>query len=78
MYTVGTTVMSTYAGAGIGSAMNNGGLQSSLNLPCNLTVDINGNIYVADTLNNQIKKIDVYGNVSIWCCKWGGHHFSIQ
>jgi len=38
-----------------------------LNFPQSATVDINGNIYVADTQNSRIQKFDANGKVvDIW------------
>jgi len=38
--------------------------EASFNEPTGLTLDINGNIYVADTGNHVIRKIDINGNVT--------------
>jgi sugar lactone lactonase YvrE len=47
----------TYSGDG-GAAIN-----ASLNAPDGLALDPFGNLYIADTLNNRIRKVDVNGNI---------------
>jgi gliding motility-associated-like protein len=49
-------VVSTIAGNGAASAINGQGTSATFNLPNNLTV-YGGNIYVADTKNNLVRKI---------------------
>lgn len=41
-------------------------LSSMLNVPYGVTVDNNGNIYIADTGNSVIEKVDTSGNLSIF------------
>jgi sugar lactone lactonase YvrE len=59
-------VISTFAGngsqgfAGDGGAATNG----SLNGPNQLAVDASGNLYIADTGNNRIRKVDTQGNIT--------------
>lgn len=55
--TIGGTV-STYAGALGGSGLVNGvGINARFNNPNSLVVDTAGNVFVADSLNNAIRKI---------------------
>ncbi|HEX8255069.1 MAG TPA: hypothetical protein VF846_18150, partial [Thermoanaerobaculia bacterium] len=54
---------STLAGNPPGSA-NGSGAAAKFNLPGSAAVDVNGNIYVADTANNIIRKVTPAGEVS--------------
>jgi streptogramin lyase len=58
-------VVSTFAGSGSpGYADGTTGTQASFNSPNGIAVDANGNIYVADTYNNLVRKITPGGAVS--------------
>ena len=62
-----TTVAGSGAiGRGNGGFSGDGGLAISaqLNYPNSVAVDITGNLYIADTLNNRIRKVDTLGNIS--------------
>ena len=50
-------VVSTLAGSGAVGAVNTNGLCASFNLPWGVGVDQTGNVYVADTFNDLIRKI---------------------
>lgn len=65
---ISTGVVSTYAGIAGTSGFNNGALTSAtFNDPYGLALDASGNIYVADILNNCIRKITVStGTVSTY------------
>jgi gliding motility-associated-like protein len=60
----GTTI--TLAGNGTAGNQNGPANQASFNGPAWLTVDAGDNVYVADTKNFQIRKIDPQGQVSIF------------
>lgn len=55
-----TGIITTYAGTGICSYGGDGGLatNASFNKPRGLAIDASGNLYVADTDNHVIRKID--------------------
>ncbi|MFH0797492.1 MAG: hypothetical protein V2A65_10665, partial [Candidatus Omnitrophota bacterium] len=57
-------VITTYAGTGSYGLLNGAANGAEFAQPVGITVDSSGNVFVADTYNNQIRKIDVYGNVS--------------
>jgi len=59
-----TCQISTLAGSGKVGASDGLGTAASFYYPHGLTVDAAGNIYVADTSNNKIRKVDSNGNVS--------------
>jgi mucin-19 len=54
----------TLAGNGEEGAFNGPGASASFNVPWGITVDHFDNVYVADENNNQIRKIDMNGNVT--------------
>jgi DNA-binding CsgD family transcriptional regulator/sugar lactone lactonase YvrE len=58
--------ISTLAGTGAaGSAGDEGpAAQAQLNLPQGLAVDSAGNVYIADTLNNRVRRVDVNGTIT--------------
>ncbi len=57
-------VVSTLAGSGEVGSANGAGSAASFNSPFGLAVDGAGNVYVADSGNNMIRKITPDGNVS--------------
>ena len=54
----------TFAGDGREAFADGPGLQAAFNTPSGLAIDADGNIYVADTGNNRIRKITPQGIVS--------------
>jgi len=57
-------VVTTFAGTGTIGSTNGAALSASFNTPEGLAIDAAGNIYVADTFNNSIRKIAPDGTVS--------------
>lgn len=58
--------LSTIAGTGKASYSGDGGEATSadLNHPCGIAIDSAGNLYIADTANNSIRKITSAGTIS--------------
>ena len=58
--------ISTVAGSGTFGFSGDGGLATAarLNFPRGVTADGSGNLYIADTGNNRIRKVDADGNIS--------------
>jgi sugar lactone lactonase YvrE len=56
-------VLSTLAGGSEGMA-DDGGASGRFNTPSGLAIDSDGNIYVADTGNNRIRKVTAEGSIS--------------
>ena len=57
-------IVTTVAGSGVAGRIDGQGINASFNEPWGICVGTDGNIYVADTRNNLIRKIDNNGNVS--------------
>lgn len=57
-------VVSTFAGTGIAGSTDGPAAAASFNSPLGLAFDGSGNLYVADTLNNTIRKITISGGVA--------------
>jgi streptogramin lyase len=57
-------VVSTLAGSGEYGSVDGSGTSASFSTPIGIAVDNQGNIYVADTYNNKIRKISPAGTVS--------------
>jgi len=61
--------LTTFAGTGLaGFASGDGGPATSANVgnPMGLAVDASGNIYIADGLNQQIRKVDTSGKITLF------------
>jgi DNA-binding beta-propeller fold protein YncE len=54
-------IMTTLAGNGIAGFSGDGSaaIKATLNLPSGVAVDAAGNLYIADTSNNRIRKLNV-------------------
>ncbi len=59
--TASTGIITTVAGTGTAGYSGDGGQATSamLNAPANITLDSSGNLYIADTSNNRIRKVTV-------------------
>ncbi len=64
--TAGT--ISTFAGTGVSGYSGNGGPATSarLNKPQGVTVDHDGNVFIADTGNHWVRKVDTAGIISLY------------
>jgi DNA-binding beta-propeller fold protein YncE len=58
--------ITTLAGTGAAGNGGDGGpaVQAQLNMPQGLAVDSAGNVYIADTLNNRVRRVDVNGTIT--------------
>src|SRR5439155_55448 len=60
-----TGIITTVAGTGFGGFDGDGGLavSASLNSPQGLAVDAAGSLYIADTNNHRVRKVDPNGRI---------------
>ena len=58
--------ISTFAGTGSAGSAGDGGpaAQAQLNTPQGLAVDSTGNVYIADTLNHRVRRVDADGTIT--------------
>ena len=57
-------MVTTYAGNGTPGFLDNNGINAQFNYPMHLAIDLNGNIFVADSNNHRIRKISPTGDVT--------------
>jgi len=56
--------VTTFAGSGVAGFVDGSSATAQLNWPADLSIDGAGTLYVADTFNHAIRKIDASGNVT--------------
>jgi streptogramin lyase len=73
-----TGIITTYAGTGSIGYSGNGGLATSAKLyyPGNVAIDPSGNLYIADTSNNAIRKVNAATNIITTVAGTGGSGYS--
>jgi sugar lactone lactonase YvrE len=61
-----TQIINTVAGDGLASFIGDGGpaTKAGLNLPAAAALDQAGNLLIADTSNNRIRKVDIHGTIT--------------
>lgn len=64
-------VVSTLAGNGAASFAEGNGVQAMFNTPTGVAVDVAGNVFVADYMNNRIRKIATNGDVTTFAGNGG-------
>ncbi|RJX38992.1 hypothetical protein D3P09_15920 [Paenibacillus pinisoli] len=66
VYAAGTYKIDTVAGTGAGGFSEDGGpaISATLNNPGGVAVDSDGNIYIADSANHRVRKVDATGTIS--------------
>lgn len=74
-YELTATDVSTLAGSGSPGFLEGFGTSAQFDFPTGITVDPNGNIYVADANNNRIRLISPSGNVSTFAGNTDGTFF---
>ncbi len=60
----GSSTSHSFAGSGVVGNTDGIGVAAEFNTPMGIAVDVNGNVYVADTYNHRIRKIDTNGLVT--------------
>jgi hypothetical protein len=71
--TLEAQTITTYAGIGTGGFSGDGGsaISAQLNEPYGIATDTVGNVYIADQINNRIRKVSTSGIISTFA--GGGH-----
>jgi sugar lactone lactonase YvrE len=69
--------VTTYAGSGADGSSNANGTSASFFSPRGIAIDSSGNVYVADTYNAVVRKIDTNRNVTTYA-NVGGHDVDIS
>ena len=66
-----TGIISTFAGKGTAGYSGDGGpaIHAELNQPSDISIDSLGNVYIADSANHVIRKIDPAGNITTFAGK---------
>lgn len=72
----GNGTVTTVAGNGIAGYVDGPAAIAEFNYPRGIVVDASGNLYVSDSWNHRVRKIDVSGEVSTYA--GGGNIFGVQ
>jgi|GEM_PF-1018861 len=66
-FSSGTGIITTVAGEGYGTYRGDGGpaVAAEINYPSAVVVDSDGNLYIADTYNNRIRKVDFSSGIGM-------------
>ena len=66
-------IINTVAGTGAAGFSGEGGLatEASLNFPIDIDIDEEGNLFIADTFNSCIRKVDTNGNITTFAGRCG-------
>jgi len=61
-----SATINTFAGSGVSGYTGDGGQATAaeINSPYGVSVDVHGNVYIADTLNSVVRKVDTSGNIT--------------
>ena len=65
-------LVTTFAGSGAEDSLNGQGIKAAFNHPHGIAIDSKGNVFVADTWNNKIRKISPSG----WVTNFAGSGFN--
>lgn len=57
-------LVSTVAGTGVAGAADGAGAVATFSAPAGIAVDSSGALYVADSVNNKVRRVDAAGNVA--------------
>jgi trimeric autotransporter adhesin len=65
-FTAQAQIITTIAGNGTAGYLGDNGpaISAELNLPTAVAIDTLGNLYIADYLNNRIRKVNAFGNIT--------------
>jgi sugar lactone lactonase YvrE len=76
--TVSTGIITTIAGTGGGDYSGDGGEATSAALyyPYDVELDVSGNVYIADYLNNRIRKVTISTGIISTIAGTGAHGYS--
>ena len=69
-------MVSTVAGNGIAGYVDGESANAEFDYPRGIVIDASGNLYIGDSWNHRIRKIDAYGNVSTYA--GGGNSMGVS
>ena len=73
-------IISTIAGTGVNDATGDGGpaTKAALADPENVVYDAAGNLYITDTVNDRLRRVDSHGVISTLASHKGGNGLAID